>query len=253
MSLPPHQLPPAFLLSVDPVEQNPFSSDDPRHQIWSDATNEAEEALHRFNSLLLLQGGEVAALGPIGLNAFTQDNAAGKFDIWANRYLAVVRTRNGIPDFDRWLASYAQAWLDDVRTNALRREAESGVDQRVDDLLVGLRTRLLHRLEHWRAEARKWVSEWEVYVAKVREAASQPTVLKPPPTVNPAIVKRRRAVVAQYRKDRDLTAALHARCLGMSTTAILGIIKEDWTRFSGATQNKFLTAMGLTHEDWYHD
>lgn len=198
MSFPPHQLPPGFLSSGDPIEENPFPSDDPRHQIWSDATREAEEAIHRFNSRLLQHTAEVTALGrnafghiatteravallPNLHNAWMQDLVAGKFDIWANRNLAVVRTRKAIPAFDRWLFEYAQAWLDTIRGDALRSEAESGFNLRVDDLLVDLKVRLTQRLEHWRAEARKWVSEWEAYIASVQRAADQPPTVAAEP------------------------------------------------------------------------
>ena len=169
----PVRLPSGLLSSGDPVKKNPFPVNDPRHGIWSVATREAQEALHRFNARMLKHSRQPVVLGPGGHNAWVEDMVAGKYDIWGNRGLSVVRTSDAVSAYDRWLFAYAQIWLETIRDDA-RRQAESRIDSRVEDLLVQLKARLMERLEHWRAEARKWVAEWEVHADSTWEAANAP-------------------------------------------------------------------------------
>jgi len=41
------------------------------------------------------------------------------------------------------------------------------------------------------------------------------------------------------------------RHVGMSNTAVYGVIKEDTTRYSEATQSKFLQKISISLEQWY--
>jgi hypothetical protein len=161
-------LSPSLLSLDDPVDGNPFAPEDPRHQIWTDATRDAEHVLHRFNSQLLEHAPKIATLGIAGHHAFTLDLVVGKYDIWANRNLAVVRTHDAIPAYERWLFDYAESWLETIRnTSRLQSEAQ------IENLLVDLRARLVQRIEHWRAEVRRWVQQWADYVATAEPGSKE--------------------------------------------------------------------------------
>ena len=67
------------------------------------------------------------------------------------------------------------------------------------------------------------------------------------------LVERRRRAVQRYRDDHDLSAAGFARKVGISETAISGIIREDRNRFNRGTQEKLLKVIGMTREEWYRE
>ena len=51
-------------------------------------------------------------------------------------------------------------------------------------------------------------------------------------------------VKAKHRKEHDLTATGFALGVGMSETAVKGIVNEDWTRFAEPTRDKLLRVLG---------
>jgi DNA-binding transcriptional regulator YiaG len=60
----------------------------------------------------------------------------------------------------------------------------------------------------------------------------------------------RRRLIEKYRRDSHLTAPAFARRVGISETAIRGIVKEDRRRFSEGTRERLLQAIGATRELW---
>jgi hypothetical protein len=142
----------------DPIEGNPFSSEDPRHAVWQESTLAAEQELCRLNSNY---SAGVANSQSEHVTRFVA-LAVAKFDIWARRYVTVVWTRNDLRGFDQWVFNYANAWLADVEEKNLPHK---------DFVLHELRAHLISRMEFWKAQARN-------YVAKI--AISQnPTNLSP--------------------------------------------------------------------------
>jgi hypothetical protein len=73
----------------------------------------------------------------------------------------------------------------------------------------------------------------------------------PRPKVNAAVMKRRRASVKKVCKERVMTRADLGKYLGMSVSAIEGIIVEDASRFGRDTQERFLKGIGESFDSWY--
>jgi hypothetical protein len=144
------KLPAGLLSTGDPVDGNPFPTDDPRHNVWADATLRAEEELCRFNSDSL-KGWRFDPKGPA---PWMVNFASGKFDIWAKRNIQVVWSDGAVRDYDRWLFDYAESWLQVMSKGRL-----TVTD--TETLLVQLRARLIERREHWRAEARRYRRQQE--------------------------------------------------------------------------------------------
>ena len=165
------RLPPSLLENPDPIEENPFSPEDPRHQVWAEATRKAHKSVYRFNEKVLEACTEldIASLGAKGHRAVTIDLARGKFGIWAERYLAVVRTDADLKKYDRWLVNYADSWITRMRQFTEQRQMESGVDHEVDTLTRELRISMATEVERWRSEARDWVDRCEVYQRSLAE------------------------------------------------------------------------------------
>jgi len=151
------RLPDGFRSSGDPVERNPFSDEDPRHNVWADATQKAEQRLRAFNA---------AGMGLLkDVQPTTEDQArkivsahyghlvTGKFDIWAKRGVNVLWSEPEVRAFDVWLAQYANAWLNEIRQIF---PPELG---NIAWLLEELRILLIQRIEFWKSEARKYLIE----------------------------------------------------------------------------------------------
>lgn len=69
--------------------------------------------------------------------------------------------------------------------------------------------------------------------------------------MTPDVIARREALVSEYRVRKGLSAVAFSLRLGMSDTAIRGIIREDRTRFASAKQVKLLKELGVTRGEWY--
>lgn len=63
-------------------------------------------------------------------------------------------------------------------------------------------------------------------------------------------VIHRRRLIDKYRRAHDLSAAAFARRVGISATAIRGIVKDDRKRFSESTRDRLLRAIGVSRELW---
>lgn len=147
-------LPPGLRSAGDPVEGNPFPTDDPRHSIWREASLKAEEEVCRLNSEFLT----TTVLGPRDFVARQVVLIASKYDIWAKRGIQIVWSENAVRAYDQWLFNYAQNWLE---------MAGDGCPEFVsrEYLLVELRSRLISRVEHWKAEARRYLSVQRAHAA----------------------------------------------------------------------------------------
>ena len=169
----PFALPAGLQAAGDPVDGNPFPTNHPEHRVWQEATLKAEEELCRINS-------EFQKIQPTGNEGFTawmkkggpawavEAHAAwaismcvGKFDIWAKRTIQVVWSENALRAYDQWLFSYAQAWID------CQKEAGN----LTESSLLELRSRLIGRMEWWKAEGRRYLSEQKAHAARPQGGA----------------------------------------------------------------------------------
>lgn len=156
-TLEPNELPDGFQSTGDPVDGNPFPESDLRHDAWADATRSAEEEYALLNSRLLKErpGPEHAVYADWEIRLYV-----GRFDIWAKRGVHVVWSDADARHYDQWLFNYAQTILETARESApFFVHAES--------LLCELRLKLLERVEHWKAEGRRYVSEQKAHMEAV--------------------------------------------------------------------------------------
>jgi hypothetical protein len=155
------QLPANLQHAGDPVDGNPFPADDLRHKVWKDATLKAEEEACRVNSEFLkqspagqqgfvewVQQGKMASAAQY-FATWTLALCVAKFDIWAKRGVHVVWSETAVKAYDQWLCNFAQSWLN----------AQEKLDNLSHSALLDLRSRLVERVEYWKAEARRYLSE----------------------------------------------------------------------------------------------
>lgn len=72
-----------------------------------------------------------------------------------------------------------------------------------------------------------------------------------PGRVTEGTIARRQKILKTYRTAHGLTADEFARKVGMSDTAIRGVVNEDRTRFNDESQRKLLQEVGVSRETWY--
>lgn len=138
----------ADLQSQDPVEGNPFAANDPRYEVWKGATLTAEEELHRLNSQFFEVGSLTEDM--VRVDGRSLSLAVAKFDIWSKRGIQVVWDDQALHDYDQWLSLYANGWL---------KAFEPRLRNRLPFFGIELHRSLLSRVEHWRAEARRYRAE----------------------------------------------------------------------------------------------
>jgi len=142
--------------------------------------------------------------------------------------------------------------LETAKTKALKFASvalKNVPKERRDDLKSQLDLKLNSRKLHWHSVAR----------TLHRQTNPPPSVeeLLPDnegtnPQVTSAVIARRRALIKQFRLDHeDMTVPDFARHVGMSETAIRGIVKEDRRRYSVARRDKLLEKLCLTKDQWY--
>ncbi len=182
-----------------------------------------------------------SALSPATASDWMPAMVVAKFNVWARRGVQVVWTDDAVEQNDAWLVRYADAWIDSVSRSLTSHPPPFPPES----LLAELRRRLAARVHHWKAEARRYRRQQEAAAG-----AAAPEVQRRP---SDDLVERRRPAVRKYRDDRDLTATGFARVVGISATAVRGIIREDRTRFNRSTQDKLLTAIGITRDEWYRE
>jgi hypothetical protein len=151
------RIPEGLRSSGDPVVGNPFRDDDPRHTVWADATQRAEQELRVVNAAGMGVLNEVQPTTPSEARrvivAFQGQLVTSKFDIWAKRGVHIVWSEPDEQSFAKWLEQYANAWLNEISQFF---PAELG---NIDWLLEELRTRLIARIEYWKSEARRYLNE----------------------------------------------------------------------------------------------
>jgi hypothetical protein len=162
---------PEGLESSDPIDGNPFATGDPRHSVWRDATIRAEQELHQVNAAYLnLARDSPEPVSPGEARRLVLDRYAylvsAKFDIWAKRGIQIIRSDVEVKAFDRWLANYANSWLNSMKSH-LPPGNEAGW------LLGELRLALIGRVEFWKSEARRYLADQKAY-ANSEVAAALP-------------------------------------------------------------------------------
>jgi hypothetical protein len=105
------KLPSNLQQSGDPVEGNPFSKDDLRHEVWESATRRAEEELSRLIASLAVRRPTEA----VAYCEWLVELCEKKFDIWAKRGIHVVWSYPAVRAYDQWLFNFAEAWLQLVK------------------------------------------------------------------------------------------------------------------------------------------
>ena len=121
----------------DPVEGgNPFKLHSQSHAIWSRATDIAKDRLRRHDDHLNNRLGHTENLKQYQSELVSL--ATTRFDIWAERGLAVVDSQSLSNEYVAWLHAYANNWL-------------AYVDDTCPNIPVKkiLETRLAIRRKHW--------------------------------------------------------------------------------------------------------
>jgi hypothetical protein len=152
------KLPESLRSAGDPIDENPFSKDDIRYQVWPEATLTAEQDICQLNSNFLkqspAQGGfdawmqrDGAASAQKDLDSWSISLSIEKFDIWARRGIHVVWSENAVRGYDGWLFNFAEAWL----TTQKQKRCLS------NRALAEFRSKLIERVEWWKGEARRYL------------------------------------------------------------------------------------------------
>ena len=242
MSVDSIRLPKAFVSSGDPVDGNPFAPENPRHVAWSEATRVAElEACDlAMRKMSLVSSFADFVEHPFSPREWLVAPVVEEFDIWAKRLVHVVWSDVEVRLFDDWLVTYANALMDTLTGFLKRNPPPFDADAQLTDARNSLGT----RVQYWRGEARRYRDQ-----QRATELMHQADLGTAP--VTPEMKKRRRAALGTYRENHELSVGGLARKAGISETAIHGIVNEDRSRFSGATQTKLLEVLKLTRSDWY--
>jgi hypothetical protein len=230
-----HRLPSDFTSAVDPVDGNPFTPEDPRHAAWASATRIAEEELHRSHA------GPVPVLPATtseSVNFFWNRALLPALDAWARRGLSAIASERDVQQYGDWLHRYLNSWLDELARYFEWREPPFPAEV----VLLEVRRRFVRRTEFWKAEACHRLGEIE---SRAREAAATAS------PVTPELIARRKRLVSEFRTAKDLSMVAFSRSVGLSSTAIRGMIHEDKTRFAAAKQSQLLKALGVTRAKWY--
>jgi DNA-binding transcriptional regulator YiaG len=227
------RIPESIAATGDPENGNPFQVSDPRHAVWRDATRRAEQEYARVNAEWM------AALSPENAEVWFQSFHAARFSVWAKRTVQTVWSDADLEKYDAWLVQYANATLRDMADYFARRPPPYGADW----TLLDARNRLAQEIQKWKAEARRYRQEQEADRARRGSELTN--------RVTADVVKWRKSLIRQYRERNGLTADGFARRVGISDTAVRGMVNEDRTRFAAETQQRLLEKLGLTREQWY--
>ncbi len=187
------RLPPGLATAGDPVDGNPFPIEHAAHRVWQEATLRAEHELCDLNSKELVE--RHTTLDEI--ERWAIDLCLKKFNIWAKRNIHVVWSEEEVRNYDQWLFSYAEAWLD----------SETNAGHISQGALLEFRLRLIESMEWWKGEARRYLAEQKKHAAIIIRNDAR---IKPPNAQRPKewydstqdLVKRRQIVL----KTPKLTA-----------------------------------------------
>lgn len=171
----PERLPSGFERTGDPIEGNPFANDDPRNKVWADATRAAEAQVARIRERILRTLSALPVVAPPDFDAeqfgrLSNEATAEIFDAWAQRYVNVVWSDPEVLAFDAWLVKYAEAVFKGVA------EKPAPAAYPLEATLTHLRYLLGSRVQHWKAEARRYRGEQERHRADAFGLVSPPRV-----------------------------------------------------------------------------
>jgi hypothetical protein len=180
----------------DPESGNPFSNDNPRHQVWADATRAAEEEICQINAEAS------GALTPENVYTWQSELIAKKFDVWARRTIHVIWSDVELRWFDKWLVRYVNSWID-----AVYEQHEKNLPQHsVDALMITLRNGLAARLHFWKGEARRYrrqqIAHQETAVKAVEEPSSDHAAITTEAhgPIDSSEISRRSKLLADYKQ-----------------------------------------------------
>jgi hypothetical protein len=139
----------------DPVEGNPFPKGTLEHKVWESSTRQAEEEMSRLLASLSAK----RPTEPVAYCTWLIELCIKKYDIWAKRAIHVVWSDPAVRAYDQWLFNYAESWLRLVNEKTF-------VPIPMEFFLNELRLGLIARMQWWKAEARRYLTEQE----KHREA-----------------------------------------------------------------------------------
>ena len=244
------KLPEGVASTGDPNDGNPFPEGSARHEKWQEATRIAERECAAINAEWLERHRSVKR--PDSFEGLLQANEIyrhldlallkNKFNIWAWRASNVVWDDRDVAAYDLWLVGYANGtlewWSDVMLKGGLPNHLVEQTLRDMRDILTGV-------VNRWKATAR------EQRDAAQRQATAAVRPFKVPATITQAVKKRMRALVVERREKDGQSAVAFARAVGMSTSAVVGIINEDRKKFAPSTRDRLLQHLGITLQDWY--
>ena len=145
------RLPESVIGTGDPLGSNPFPPSDPRHDVWTELTRDAEEEVCQIDVQVLARPKSFDELLDLDAHNLLLNHQVAKFDVWAKRTVTVVLTDDLVAEYDRWLLDYANAWLEEVA----RFLDNSPPPFSVEDALCEARIRFGGRVQYWRGVARR--------------------------------------------------------------------------------------------------
>jgi len=224
-------------------------ADDSKPKTAHDAQHDFRAAVERVHLLFQAEADEIdsefqarladsGSLAPDAWLALLEDYCLSKFDV----------------DF-RWLSPMAKATDPDLKPSleeclafAEHRQLKFAANV-LQDAKPEIRDRFLARLGlRLHAKTSGLLAE-----AKRNrfDASAQPKLPRVLPQVTPAIVRRRKRLLADYRRKSGQTRADIARAVGIGDSAIGGIVREERKRFATETRDRLLKFLGVELEDWY--
>ena len=207
-----------------------------------------------LNAKLLEEGARrSSAHGLAGHYAYLLESVSGRFDIWADRGINVIRSKGSIRNYERWLLDYANAWIQLMGAEIAKERAAGRSDAPGDQFLAELKSRLTARFEHWRAEVRKWVAEWEDYIRKVQPA----TATADPPDIldvkdgSPSVAQKSALArnIERFRQECGWTVDALAEKVRVDRTSVLDHLNKGVRPRPGllkAYADAFSDALGRT-------
>ena len=91
------RLPESVIGTGDPQGSNPFPPSDPRHNVWTELTRDAEEEVCRIDAQVLERPKSFDELLAIDAHDWLLNSRVAKFDVWAKRKVGSSSTRRRVP------------------------------------------------------------------------------------------------------------------------------------------------------------
>jgi len=162
---------------------------------------------------------------------------------WLSVVLGAPQHSEGIHLFERFLEGAIAQSLKHVKAvfrhwpDAARQRVEFTISEKLRAKALALTAEAKFKLFHQQESVvRETLTELQSKSSSQRDTERRTTY--------------RRRLIEKYRRDHDLTAAAFARKVGISDTAIRGIVKDDRKRFSEDTKDRLLSALGVSRERW---